>query len=118
VCHPSAWNFFQDDLRVKMCTKIQGADLFTLFHEQGHLYYFHYINNHSYLFRDSANAGFHEAVGDTMRLSITPGFLREVNLLADTAVGSNETKQQLLNFQMQVALDKIAFLPFAVLIDK
>lgn len=79
VCHPSAWDFGNNDLRIKMCGKINQQDLFTIHHEQGHLYYDHYYKNLHYLYRDAAADFFHEAIGDTMVLSIvTPTHLKKI----------------------------------------
>jgi len=66
------------------------------------------------LFRDGANGGFHEAIGDTIKLSMTPGYLEQVGLVAS----AEQSRQALINRQMQQALDKIAFLPFGKLIDE
>ena len=80
-----------------------------------HLYYDHYYDTQDYLFRGGANDGFHEAIGDTIRLSVnTPDHLKEVGLLQTVEKGD----AALLNYQMSVALDKIAFLPFGFLVDK
>ncbi len=81
--------------------------MFVIHHEQGHLYYYHYYENQDYLFRGGANDGFHEAIGDTIRLSCTPDYLKQIGLLDD--VPNNE--RYLTNYQMSVALEKIAFLP-------
>eukprot|EP01006_Ploeotia_vitrea_P055661 TRINITY_DN68020_c1_g7_i7.p1 TRINITY_DN68020_c1_g7~~TRINITY_DN68020_c1_g7_i7.p1 ORF type:complete len:981 (-),score=130.59 TRINITY_DN68020_c1_g7_i7:114-3056(-) len=125
-CHASAWDFSNDDLRIKMCTKPNQEDFFTCHHEQGHIYYFHQYRHMSYLFRDGPNPGFHEAIGDTTTLSLTPNHLRKLGLLAPTndenetdgSSSSSVAYQRLINFQMMKALEKIAFLPFGLLIDK
>lgn len=115
ICHASAWDLdFADDLRIKMCTKINQEDLITIHHELGHNYYQRAYNKQPILYQDGANDGFHEAIGDAIALSITPAYLKEKNLLPSVAT----SKEAVLNEQMMMALDKIAFLPFGRLIDE
>jgi peptidyl-dipeptidase A len=115
VCHASAWDVtYADDLRIKMCTRINQEDLVVLHHELGHNYYYHYYYTRPILFQSSANDGFHEAVGDTIALSMTPDYLVQVGLLGKAVDSPKAT----INRQMMVALDKIAFLPFALSVDK
>ncbi len=115
VCHASAWDVsYNDDLRIKMCIKINEEDLITIHHELGHDYYFHYYYKLPVLFQQGANDGFHEAIGDALTLSITPAYLKQLNLIS--AVPSDQ--KGLINFQMKTALEKIAFLPFGKLIDQ
>ncbi|MBI3182232.1 MAG: M2 family metallopeptidase [Myxococcales bacterium] len=116
VCHASAWDVqFNDDLRIKMCIKIDEEDLTTVHHELGHDYYFHYYFKLPVLYQQGANDGFHEAIGDALTLSITPEYLAKVGLF-EKAPAPNE--KLLINQQMKDALDKIAFLPFGRLIDQ
>lgn len=113
VCHASAWDFATpDDFRIKMCTTVTMEDLFTVHHEMGHIaYYMAYFHQHP-LFREGANEGFHEAIGDLMALSVsTPSHLKMLGLLQDDSIDPTE-------FQLLTALDKIAFLPFGYLLDK
>lgn len=113
VCHASAWDIdYVDDLRIKMCIKINEEDFTTIHHELGHIFYFHYYKDQSPLFRDSANKGFHEGLGDTIALSVTPKYLKEIGLI-DKLPKTNEIQEL-----MPRALEKIAFLPFGLLIDK
>jgi peptidyl-dipeptidase A len=115
VCHASAWDVtFSDDLRIKMCIKINSEDLITIHHELGHNYYFHYYFKLPILFQNGANDGFHEAIGDALALSVTPAYLKQIGLI--DAVTSDE--KALINLQMQDALEKVAFLPFGKLIDQ
>lgn len=115
VCHASAWDVtFNDDLRIKMCIKVNEEDLITIHHELGHDYYFHYYYKLPVLFQNGANDGFHEAIGDALTLSITPEYFKKVGLFQ--TVSSDE--KALINVQMKDALDKIAFLPFGKLIDQ
>src|SRR6185436_3449818 len=115
VCHASAWDVsYNDDLRIKMCISINEEDLVTIHHELGHNYYFHYYVKQPTLYQDGANDGFHEGIGDTLALSVTPGYLKELGILRD--VPKNE--KGLINLQMKDALDKVAFLPFGKVIDQ
>ncbi len=114
VCHASAWDVDAvDDLRIKMCIEINEEDFNTIHHELGHNFYQRAYNQQSYLFRDSANDGFHEAIGDAIALSITPSYLRQVGLIDVEPDPSGD-----LGLLMQRALDKVAFLPFGLLIDQ
>ena len=86
VCHASAWDVDTvDDLRIKMCIDITAEDFTTIHHELGHNFYQRAYNKQPFLFRDSANDGFHEAVGDTIALSVTPEYLVKIGLLKTRA---------------------------------
>jgi peptidyl-dipeptidase A len=114
VCHASAWDIdYVDDLRIKMCIDITAEDFTTIHHELGHNYYQRAYDQQPVLFRDSANDGFHEAVGDTIALSVTPEYLVKLGLL-DKAPDTSKDIGLLLN----KALEKVAFLPFGLLIDQ
>jgi peptidyl-dipeptidase A len=114
VCHASAWSIdFRNDLRVKMCIQINDEDFTTVHHELGHNFYQRAYNQLPPLFQSGANDGFHEAVGDTIALSITPEYLHEIGLLDKMPGDSGD-----LGFLMKHALDKVAFLPFGLLIDQ
>jgi peptidyl-dipeptidase A len=114
-CHASAWDVsMAGDLRIKMCIEVNHEDLVTIHHELGHNYYFHYYNNLPALYQAGANDGFHEGIGDTLALSVTPGYLAKIGLL-DKAPGDDKAE---LNVLMQRALEGIAFLPFGKLIDE
>jgi peptidyl-dipeptidase A len=114
VCHASAWDIDeQDDLRIKMCIEVNAEDFKTIHHELGHNYYQRAYKDLSYLYRTSANDGFHEAVGDTLSLSITPEYLQQIGLLAQVPDASGD-----LGLLMRQALEKIAFLPFGLLVDQ
>jgi peptidyl-dipeptidase A len=114
VCHASAWNIdFESDIRIKMCIGVNSEDFGTIHHELGHSYYQRAYSNQDPLYRTSANDGFHEGVGDTISLSITPEYLVEVGLL--DRVPSADVEMDLL---LRQALDKIAFLPFGLLVDQ
>ncbi len=114
ICHASAWDLdYEDDLRIKMCISINAEDFNTIHHELGHNYYQRAYKEQPFLYRDSANDGFHEAVGDTIALSVTPKYLVEIGLL-DAEPDPSKDIGLLLN----QALDKVAFLPFGLLIDQ
>lgn len=116
VCHASAWDLDnKDDLRVKMCTKINSDDFVTIHHELGHNYYQRAYNKNPYLYLDGANDGFHEAIGDFVALSITPDYLVKIGLLDAAKVPGADKDLGLL---LRQAMDKVAFLPFGLLIDK
>ncbi|MFY7836833.1 MAG: M2 family metallopeptidase [Novosphingobium sp.] len=116
VCHASAWNLNNvDDLRIKMCIKVNGDDFVTIHHELGHNYYQRAYNKQDALYLGGANDGFHEAIGDFVALSITPEYLVQIGLLDRTKVPSESKDTGLL---LRQAMDKIAFLPFGLLIDR
>src|SRR5918996_2345297 len=115
VCHASAWDVtYSGDLRIKMCIQPTQEDLVTIHHELGHVYYFNYYHTLPVLFQNGANEGFHEAIGDALALSITPGYLVQLGL-ADSLP---KDQKGLINVQMRDALAKVAFLPFGKLIDQ
>jgi len=114
VCHASAWNVDNDqDLRIKMCIKVDAEDFVTVHHELGHNYYQRAYREQPFLFRGSANDGFHEALGDAVALSVTPGYLVEIGLLDREPDTSAEVA-----LLLRTALDKVSFLPFSLVIDK
>ncbi|UXI70713.1 M2 family metallopeptidase [Tahibacter amnicola] len=115
VCHASAWDMnLTGDVRIKMCININEEDFRTIYHELGHVYYYLAYNNLPPLFQTGAHDGFHEAIGDTIQLSLTPAYLNKIGLSGE----SRESKEAVLNAQMKQALEKIAFLPFGKLIDE
>ena len=114
VCHASAWDVdAADDLRLKMCIDITAEDFNTIHHELGHNFYQRAYNTQPFLFRDSANDGFHEAIGDTIALSVTPDYLQKIGLLEKTPPPSKD-----IGLLLQKALEKVAFLPFGLVIDQ
>ena len=117
ICHASAWDLDnKDDLRIKMCTKVNEDDFRTIHHELGHNYYQRAYNKQPYrLYMEGANDGFHEAIGDTMALSITPQYLVQIGLLDQAKVPDASKDTGLL---LRQAMDKVAFLPFGLLIDR
>jgi peptidyl-dipeptidase A len=114
VCHASAWDLdSRDDLRIKMCIQVTGEDFVTIHHELGHNFYQRAYKHQSYLFQNGANDGFHEAIGDAIALSVTPEYLQRIGLLDDLPSAASDTAMLL-----RIALDKIAFLPFALALDR
>lgn len=114
VCHASAWDIdFEKDVRLKMCIQINEVDFTTIHHELGHNYYQMAYAGQPFLYRDSANDGFHEAIGDTMALSVTPAYLKQIGLIDRVP---DQTAD--IGFLLQRALDKVAFLPFGYLVDQ
>jgi len=118
VCHASAWSLDADeDLRIKMCIEQTYEELRTIYHELGHNYYQRAYNKQPLLFQEGAQGahdGFHEAIGDTITLSMTPEYLAQIGLVSS----AEQSQEAIINRQMQQALDKIAFLPFGKLIDE
>ncbi|MEO6199294.1 MAG: M2 family metallopeptidase [Sphingomicrobium sp.] len=116
ICHASAWDLDnKDDLRIKMCTRVNADDFVTIHHELGHNYYQRAYNAQPYLYLNGANDGFHEAIGDMIALSITPEYLVQIGLLQRSKVPSADKDTGLL---LRQAMDKVAFLPFGLLVDK
>jgi peptidyl-dipeptidase A len=114
VCHASAWDVdLEEDLRIKMCIDQTAEDFTTIHHELGHNFYQRAYRKQPVLFRDSANDGFHEAIGDAIALSVTPEYLVKIGLLSKAPDQSRD-----IGLLLQQALGKIAFLPFGLLIDQ
>ncbi len=115
VCHASAWDMTQSgEVRIKMCIEPTEEDFITVHHELGHIYYYLAYKDRVGLWHEGANGGFHEAIGDAVALSVTPGYLADVGLAPPAPLDEAAT----LNEQMRRALDKIAFLPFGRVIDQ
>jgi len=114
VCHASAWDVdLVNDLRIKMCIDQNADDFATIHHELGHNYYQRAYNTQPVLFRESANDGFHEAVGDTIALSVTPEYLVRLGLLAQAPPAAKD-----IGLLLSRALEKVAVLPFTLLVDQ
>jgi peptidyl-dipeptidase A len=114
VCHASAWDIdAKNDVRIKMCIEINAIDFTTIHHELGHNYYQLAYQNQPFLYQDSANDGFHEAIGDTIALSVTPEYLKQLGFINQLPPAEADTA-----LLMQRALEKVAFLPFGYLVDK
>lgn len=114
VCHASAWNLDdKEDLRIKMCIQKTGEEFAVIHHELGHNFYQRAYNKLPLVYRGSANDGFHEAIGDTIALSVTPKYLKQIGLVDEIPDASND-----VGMLLKLALDKIAFVPFGLLVDK
>jgi peptidyl-dipeptidase A len=114
VCHASAWDVdSKDDLRIKVCIQRTQEDFITIHHELGHNFYQRAYNKQPPLFQGGANDGFHEAVGDTIALSVTPEYLKKIGLIETVPSASDDT-----DYLLQQALSKVAFLPFGLMVDK
>lgn len=115
VCHASAWDMnMEGDVRIKMCIEPNHEDLTTVYHELGHLYYDLAYNVQEPIFQGAAHDGFHEAIGDTIELAMTPQYLQSQGLVGEVATD----ERAVINNQMKMALNKVAFLPFGKLIDQ
>ncbi len=115
VCHASAWDMnMAGDVRTKMCIVPSEEELTTIYHELGHIYYDLAYNKQPPLFQNAAHDGFHEAIGDTIVLAMTPKYLASVGLVGE----QQQSKEALINAQMRMALAKVAFMPFGLMIDR
>lgn len=115
VCHASAWDMtMAGDVRTKMCIKPNEEEFTTIYHELGHVYYYLAYNKQPPLFQTGAHDGFHEAIGDTIVLSMTPEYLQSIGLVN----GQQPSHDALINAQMRMALAKVSFLPFGLMIDR
>ena len=113
VCHASAWNVdYVDDLRIKMCIDVTDEDFITIHHELGHNFYQRAYNTLPVILRESANDGFHEALGDVLALSVTPEYLVKIGLLDQAPDASADT-----SLLLRAALERLAFLPFGMVVD-
>ena len=114
VCHASAWDLnLAGDVRIKQCIEPTEDQLSTVHHELGHIYYFMLYNPLPPIFQNGAHDGFHEAIGDTVALSLTPAHLEKIGLVK----GAKSDEKATINSQMKLALDKITFLPWGKLVD-
>ncbi len=115
VCHASAWPMnTEGEVRMKMCIKPNEEELTTIYHELGHIYYYLAYKQHPPMFQNGAHDGFHEAIGDTIVLSMTPDYMASIGLVDKPAV----SEEAVINSQMRMALAKVSFLPFGLMIDR
>jgi peptidyl-dipeptidase A len=121
VCHASAWDMNMGgaegkspDVRTKMCIKPNEEEFTTIYHELGHVYYYLAYNDKPPLFQTGAHDGFHEAIGDTIVLSMTPKYLQSIGMVGE----QQQSKEALINAQMRMALAKVSFMPFGLMIDR
>ncbi len=114
VCHASAWGWdAPEDVRIKMCVQINAEDFQVVHHELGHDYYGLMYSKQPYLYRDAAIDAFHEAVGDGVALSATPGYLKQIGLIEQVPSEKGD-----LEYLLNTSLRKVAFLPFGLFIDQ
>lgn len=114
-CHASAWDMnMAGDVRTKMCIKPNEEEFTTIYHELGHVYYYLAYNQQPPLFQAGAHDGFHEAIGDTIVLGMTPDYLQSIGLVD----ARDQSKEALINAQMRMALAKVSFMPFGLMIDR
>ncbi|WP_373277986.1 M2 family metallopeptidase [Ferrimonas marina] len=114
VCHASAWDLDnREDLRIKMCIQRTGEDFRVIHHELGHNIYQRAYQHQPFLFKESANDGFHEAIGDVISLSITPAYLKQIGLLEKEPPAESD-----IGLLLREAMEKVAFLPFGLLVDQ
>ncbi|XP_020810370.1 angiotensin-converting enzyme [Drosophila serrata] len=115
LCEPSAWDFCnRHDFRVKICTDINQRSLISVHHEMAHIQYFLQYRHLPKIFRNGANPAFHQAVGDAIGLSVsTPRHLQTLGLLQRSLDESSYD----INYLFTMAIDKVAFLPFALSLD-
>ncbi|KAI4468733.1 angiotensin-converting enzyme [Holotrichia oblita] len=115
-CTASAWDFCNKiDYRLKQCTEVTMDDLITVHHEMAHIQYYLQYSEQPYLYRDGANPGFHEGIANAMVLSVyNPVHLHRVGLFNN----NTDTYELNMNFLMTMALRKVAYAPFALLVDQ
>jgi hypothetical protein len=115
-CHAAAFDMFmRDDFRIKMCTTVNEENFYVVHHEMGHISYYQAYKDQPNLLRNGANSGFHEAIGDTVALSVSSNrHLEKIGLIDN----EDMTREQNINYLMEIALKKIAILPFAYVMDK
>ncbi|XP_069676336.1 angiotensin-converting enzyme-like isoform X2 [Periplaneta americana] len=119
VCHASAWDMYdRKDFRIKMCTKVTKKDFITIHHELGHIQYFMQYRNLPLVQKEGANPAFHEAIGDLMALSaLTPSHMQKIGIFNNSTGNKTISYHEDINFLFQIALEKIVFLPYALLVD-
>ncbi|XP_017783079.1 PREDICTED: angiotensin-converting enzyme-like [Nicrophorus vespilloides] len=115
-CTASAWDFCNRmDFRIKECTEVTMDDLVSVHHEMSHVQYYMSYADQPYIYRDGANPAFHEAISNAIRLSVfNPHHFHRVGLFNN----NSETYETNMNFLMTMALNKVAFIPYALLVDQ
>jgi peptidyl-dipeptidase A len=114
VCHASAWDVDEvDDLRIKMCIEVDAENFGTIHHELGHNYYQRAYNKLPYLYRQGANDGFHEAIGDTILRSLSPDYLKKIGLIDKIPPPEKD-----IGLLLNEAMESVAFLPFGLVVDQ
>nr|XP_006817322.1 PREDICTED: angiotensin-converting enzyme-like [Saccoglossus kowalevskii] len=115
-CHATAWDFYnQIDFRIRMCTEVNMDDFMTIHHEMGHIQYYLQYKHQPVEFRDGANEGFHEAVGEVIAMSAaTTQHLYTIGLLHENP----DDYASDINFLMKQSLTMVATLPFSIALEK
>jgi len=116
VCRATAWdvNPAENDVRISQCITPTEEQFVDIHHELGHVYYYLAYNHLPNVYRRGANAAFHEAIGDAVNLSLTPGYYKSIGLMKD----AGDSHEAAINGLMKLALDRVAFLPFGLLVDQ
>ena len=116
VCRPTAWNVDPrvNDVRMSQCITPTEENFVDLHHELGHIYYYLAYNHLPNIHRRGANGAFHEGIGDAVNLSLTPAYYASIGLLEDPAT----SREAQLNSLMKLALDRVVFMPFGIVVDK
>jgi peptidyl-dipeptidase A len=115
ICQPGVHDLGGgNDPRLSMCIRPVERDLIDLHHELGHAYYNLATRSLAPVYRDSPHDGFHEAVGDALTLSMTAGYRQRIGLEPPGPVEDEATRLARL---LEVALDKLPSLAFAVTLD-
>ncbi|KAJ8958091.1 hypothetical protein NQ317_019001 [Molorchus minor] len=115
-CTASAWDFCNKiDYRIKECSEVNMQNLLTTHHEMAHIEYYMYYSDQPYLYREGANPGFHEGISNAIILSIfNPIHMKRIGLYTN----DTEIFESNMNFFMLMALKKVAYAPFAYLVDQ
>ena len=118
VCHASAWDIDSEinDLRIKMCIERNAEDFSVIHHELGHIFYYQAYSHLPDIFQSGANDGFHEAVGDLLTLSITPDYLKKIDMVSEEE--ARQANSDPISLLMQQALDGVVSVPWTLMLDK
>jgi len=118
VCHASAWDIDSEinDLRIKMCIERNAEDFSVIHHELGHIFYYQAYSHLPDIFQSGANDGFHEAVGDLLTLSITPDYLKKIDMVSEEE--ARQANADPISLLMQQALDGVVSVPWTLMLDK
>ncbi|CAH2056638.1 unnamed protein product, partial [Iphiclides podalirius] len=116
-CTASAWDFCNRiDYRIKQCTEVTTQDLISTHHEMAHIQYYLQYAEQPQLFRDGANPAFHEALANAATLAVyNMQHLQRLGLYNNK---SHDPYEVSMNFLMSMALEKVAYLPFAFMVDQ
>lgn len=91
-----------------MCTEVNMNYFQTIHHEMGHIEYFMAYRHRPTVYREGANGGFHEAIGDTIALSVrSRKHLQTLGLLEDANVSEEEKKSSYFFLDLYVKFRKL-----------